>query len=95
MKKILAVLLSLVMALTFMMPAFAAEEEEPAFDETINNAIDTVTGIYGDLEEGDYASAVTETLAFLERLFVAIHNLIDQLSEMFGFDCPLCSGIAK
>lgn len=90
MKKILAVLLSLVMAFTFMMPAFAVEEN--VAEENISSIVDDANEIQKDIEEGDYVSAVTGAIEFIERLFAAIHNLIDNLSEVFEFDCPLCNG---
>ena len=73
MKKILAVVLSLVMAFTFMMPTFAADEK---VDATENSSISASIG------------AVTEVFAVVEDIFDAIHSLVHSLSVMFDFDCP-------
>ena len=80
MKKILAVLLSLVMAFTFMMPTFAADEE---IGTTENSSISGIVDGVGDL-----TSSVTGIFSFVEDLFAAIHGLVHNLSVMFDFDCP-------
>ena len=80
MKKLLAVLLSLVMVFTFMMPSFAADEE---IGTTENSSISGVVDGVGDL-----TSSVTGIFSFVEDLFAAIHGLVHNLSVMFDFDCP-------
>ena len=80
MKKILAVLLSLVMAFTFMMPTFAADEE---IGTTENSSISGIVDGVGDL-----TSSVTGIFSFVEDLFTSIHSLVHNLSVMFDFDCP-------
>ena len=73
MKKFLAVLLSLVMAFTLMMPTFAA-------DEKIDATEDSSTSVS--------INTVTDAFSFVEDLFAAIHSLVHNLSVMFDFDCP-------
>ena len=80
MKKILAVLLSLVMAFTCMMPTFAADEE---IGTTENSSISGIVDGVGDL-----TSSVTGIFSFVEDLFTSIHSLVHNLSVMFDFDCP-------
>lgn len=98
MKKILAITLSIVMAFTFMMPAFAADEEVDATVEnseicdSVGGVFDSLTGIYGDLEEGDYVSAATGVFGLIENIYNALHTLLHTLSEMFDFNCPFCDG---
>ena len=73
MKKFLAVLLSLVMAFTLMMPTFAADEKIDATEDSSTSvSIDTVTDVF----------------SFVEDLFAAIHSLVHNLSVVFDFDCP-------
>lgn len=93
MKKILAVLLSLVMAFTFMMPAFAADEvveEESSIADSFGGVIDSAEDICDSFKAEDYKGVATGIFSFAENLFVAIHDLIHALSEMFDFDCPFC-----
>ena len=90
MKKLLAVLLSLVMALTFMMPTFAANEDiATTEDSSISESISGVVGSTGDLSAS--LDAVTDAFSFIENLFAAIHGLVHNLSVMFDFDCPFDS----
>lgn len=98
MKKILAVLLSLVMAFTFMMPAFATDDaaaEESSVTDSIGSVIDNAEDIRDSLENKDVEGAVTGLFTFAESLFNAIHDLIHSLSEMFDFDCPFCDEKAE
>ncbi len=100
MKKILAVLLSLVMAFTFMMPAFAADDvvaetEESSITDSFGGVIDSAEDIRDSYENGDLKGAATSVFAFAENLFNAIHDLIHALSEMFDFGCPFCDEKAE
>lgn len=97
MKKILAVLLSLVMAFTFMMPAFAAEEvvveEESSITDSFGGVIDSAEDIRDSFENEDVEGVINGVFAFAESLFNAIHDLVHTLSEMFDFDCPFCDDV--
>ena len=98
MKKILAVLLSLVMAFTFMMPAFATDDavaEESSVTDSIGGVIDSAEDIRDSFENKDAEGVVTGLFTFAEGLFNAIHDLIHTLSEMFDFGCPFCDETAE
>ncbi len=98
MKKILAVLLSLVMAFSFIVPAFAADEtvedvevtEDASLADSFGSVIDSAEGICDSFKAEDYKGVATGVFAFAENLFIAIHDLVHSLSEMFDFDCPFC-----
>lgn len=95
MKKILAVLLSLVMAFTFMMPAFAADDavaetEDSSITDSFGGVIDSADSIQDSLENKDLVGAAEGVFSFAENLFVTIHKLVHSLSEMFDFGCPFC-----
>ena len=99
MKKILAVLLTLVMAFTFTAPALAAA---PAVDmdsvsvsignisEDASVAVDAAGNICDSLKAEDYKGALDSTFDFAAKLAKAIHTLIHTLADLFDFDCPFC-----
>lgn len=98
MKKILAVLLSLVMAFTFMMPAFAADDvaaEESSITDSFGGVIDSAEDIRDSFENKDAEGVINGVFAFAESLFNAIHDLVHTLSEMFDFGCPFCDETAE
>lgn len=98
MKKILAVLLSLVMAFTFMMPAFAADDvaaEESSITDSFGGVIDSAEDIRDSFENEDVEGVINGVFAFAESLFNAIHDLVHTLSEMFDFGCPFCDETAE
>lgn len=96
MKKILAVLLTLVMAFTFTAPAFAAVDLD--FNEVNGvvgdvkdeacDAIGAAKDVYDNVQAEDNLGTVNSLLAFVEKLANAIHTLVHNLAKMFGFDCP-------
>lgn len=95
MKKILAVLLSIVLAFTFIVPAFAAEDADMVTDgssvsDSIGGVVDSADDIRNSFENADYVGVATGVFAFAEELYAAIHSLVHTLSVMFGFDCPFC-----
>lgn len=101
MKKILAVLLTLVMAFTLAAPAFAAvpEVNQEEISSSIGNisadasaAVDAAGAICDSLKAEDYKGAITSAFDFAEKLFKAIHTLVHSLSELFDFNCPFCDG---
>lgn len=100
MKKILAVLLSLVMAFTFMMPAFAVEEagevtQESSITDSFGGIIDSAEDIRDSFENEDYTGVASGVFAFIENLLKGVHDLVHGLSEMFDFDCPFCDDKAE
>lgn len=100
MKKILAVLLSLVMAFTFMMPAFAVEEagevtQESSITDSFGGIIDSAEDIRDSFENEDYTGVASGVFAFIENLLKGVHDLVHGLSEMFDFGCPFCDETAE
>lgn len=99
MKKILAVLLTIVMAFSLAAPAFAAvpEVDMDGVSASIGNisedasaAVDAAGNICDSLKAEDYKAAINGAFDFAAKLFKAIHTLVHTLSEMFDFDCPFC-----
>ncbi|MBQ9913028.1 MAG: hypothetical protein IJO73_02245 [Clostridia bacterium] len=99
MKKILAVLLTVVMAFSLAAPAFAVDvsidDVQTAVGDVKNDACDVVSSAKDTLENfkgEDNLAKVNSVLDLAEKLVKAIHTLVHTLSEMFDFDCPFCSG---
>ncbi|MBQ3136571.1 MAG: hypothetical protein IJB74_03720 [Clostridia bacterium] len=99
MKKILAVLLTIVMAFSLAAPAFAAA---PAVDmdgvsasignvsEDASAAVDAAGSIYDSIKAEDYKAAIDGVFDFAAKLAKAIHTLVHTLADLFDFDCPFC-----
>ncbi len=99
MKKILAVLLTIVMAFSLAAPAFAAA---PAVDmdgvsasignisEDASAAVDAAGNVCDSLKAEDYKAAINGAFDFAAKLAKAIHTLVHTLADLFDFDCPFC-----
>lgn len=103
MKKILALVLSLIMAFTLAVPSFAAapEIDREAISESIDKIGDDVFDAYDQVMDAkekfdadELGEGIESSIDFLGKLFKAIHTLIDVLAEIFDFDCPFC-GVEK
>lgn len=101
MKKILALVLSLVMAFSLAAPAFAAVPEVDMdsvqnsigdISEDASAAIDAAGSICDSLKAEDYKAALDGAFDFAAKLFNAIHTLVCTLADIFDFDCPFCDG---
>lgn len=102
MKKVLAVLLSIVMLFTIAFSAVAVKDASGKIDQAedlvsdvydqASDAYDAATGVHDNISSGDCSSAVSSTFDFAKALAKAIHTLVHGLSEMFDFDCPFCDG---
>lgn len=104
MKKILALVLSLVMAFSLAAPAFAAAPEIDAdnISASIGNvadgagdAYDAAKDVVDSFEGEDYEAAIEGTFDFASKLAKAIHTLICTLADLFDFDCPFCDEKAE
>lgn len=102
MKKILAIILSLVMA--FSIAAIPASAIDASIDDAqvavgevkddASAAIDSAKNVYDSIKAEDYSAAIDGMFDFASKLAKAIHSLVHSLSEMFDFDCPFCDGTA-
>ncbi len=99
MKKILALVLSLVMAFSLAAPAFAAVPEVDMdgisssigdISEDASAAVDAAGNICDSLKSEDYAAALDNAFDFAAKLAKAIHTLVHTLAVTFDFDCPFC-----
>lgn len=99
MKKVLAVLLTLVMAFSLAAPALAADvsfgDVQTAVGDVKNDAsavVDSAKDVYDNIQAEDTLETVNSVIDFARKLATAIHTLVHSLSEMFDFGCPFCAG---
>lgn len=97
MKKILAVLLTLVMAFSLAAPAIAVDldQVQTGVGDIQNDACDAVGSakdIIEDIQDEEATVSFDSIVTFAEKLAKAIHTLVHTLSEIFDFDCPFCDG---
>lgn len=97
MKKILAIVLSIVMAFSVTaIPAAAVDavnDEAQTADTVIDDAsdvIDSAKDVYDNIVAEDSVAAVNGLFDFAQKLAKAIHSLVHTLSEIFDFNCPFC-----
>ena len=103
MKKILALVLSLVMAFSLaVMPVSAADAAVEETESTVGSIKDDATiafesakDIYESITEKDYGAALDGLFVFAEDLARAIHTLVHTLGNIFDFDCPFCDEKAE
>ena len=82
MKKIIAVVLSLVMAFSLaVMPVGAVSQEE---------AVDKAEEIVEDVKSGDLYGAVENVYDLLVEIIDAIHSLVGSIMGMAQQECPFC-----
>lgn len=103
MKKILAVVIAVIMTLSF--GAVSASAAAPEMDEVrdtvenisgaivdakdeVQDVIGSATGIYEDIVNEDYSTLFTDIVDFAEFYFNALHAIIHNLSVAFDFECP-------
>lgn len=93
MKKVLAIVLAVLVAFSAMViPACAVDAEEPAANE-FAGIVDSVDGIYGELKEGEYETALDSAFALIEDLYNLVHNLIGSILAVAGKECGVCGEV--
>lgn len=82
MKKIIAIVLTLVMALSVaVVPVYAIDQPE---------AVDKAEEIVEDIKSGDLYGAVENVYDLIVEIIDAIHSLVGSIMGMAQQECPFC-----
>lgn len=94
MKKLLAVLISVVMMLSVaILPAYAADDaiiEDVTAAGSVEDFRDGAEDVYNKVVEGDYFGAMDGAIALIEEFANAIHSLVGNIMAALGKECALC-----
>lgn len=108
MKKILAVVIAVIMTLSFSAVSASAaapdmEEVKGTFDsisgaivdakDEVQDVIGSATGIYENITNEDYSTLFTDIVDFAEFYFNALHAIVHNLSVAFDFECPFDTAV--
>lgn len=99
MKKILAVLLTILMMFSLAAPAFAAEAElddaqtSTEVVESDSTVGDDVLDVYEDIKNEDYQAAFTGAVGAIRKFIEAVHELLHDFVKLFKFACPFCGKV--